>query len=59
MKAGYRNNLKGAAVALLLAGGTGLLRVFEGVQGLLHKASAVVAANVSDIKMMADASHDE
>lgn len=59
MKTTQGNALKGAGLALLLAGGTGLLRTIEGVQRLLRKASATIAANVHDIKMMTDVTHDE
>jgi 2-phospho-L-lactate transferase/gluconeogenesis factor (CofD/UPF0052 family) len=59
MKTTQGNALKGVGLALLLAGGTGLLRAIEGVQGLLRNASATIAVNVHDIKMMTDATHDE
>jgi 2-phospho-L-lactate transferase/gluconeogenesis factor (CofD/UPF0052 family) len=59
MKTTQGNALKGAGLALLLAGGTGLLRAIEGAQRLLRKASATIATNVHDIKMMTDVTHDE
>lgn len=59
MVAKQKDTLKGAAIALLLAGGMGASRLIEGAQRSLQKISSIVAANVADLRAMADATHEE
>ena len=54
-----KNALKGIALAVLVAGGTGIVRVADGAQHWLRKISAKVSADVNDIRTIMNADHEE
>lgn len=59
MKVKQKNALRGIALAALVAGGTGLVRLADGARHLLEKASEVITVNVSEIKAIIDIMHEE